>query len=499
MIVWAGVALVDGAAIADFAVCVRDGLIVAAGPRHQIEAQYPNDERSGGSELLMLPGLVNAHDHGRALGTQSLGISDTFLELWLRRLESEPLLSPELAAAWEGLQLIRSGVTATAHSHNPQTWQSQFDELPHTLRGYRAAGVRVALHPVIIDQNPLVYADAEAFLRSLPSSLVAAAQQALRAPLLHADDYFNGLDALYAEHHDAVAHRVHVQASPAGGQWCSDDLILRAVDWARARRTRVQMHMLETRYQRAYAFTIWGVGFVRHLDEIGALGDWLTLAHMVWVEPDDPTLLSERRVGVAHNPSSNLRLRSGTAPLAHLLQVGLRTGIGMDGQTLDDDQDYLRELRLAWTLANQPAMASADVSASAIWQCGTRGGASVTFGDSVPLGQLQPGYLADLVLLDAAALRGAWSPSGHPTPELWPDFALRRASRQHVRHVMVHGEWLLRDGLHTRLDEAELAAAIRAELAAHLSRPVQDDPLAAHLRRFYAVWDEGGRRDLVSK
>ena len=69
---------------------------------------------------------------------------------------------------------------------------------------------------------------------------------------------------------------VHIQVSPAGGQWCSDELIIRACEWARSRHTRVQMHMLETRYQRIYADKTWGKSFIRHLDDIGALG---RLAH----------------------------------------------------------------------------------------------------------------------------------------------------------------------------------------------------------------------------
>jgi cytosine/adenosine deaminase-related metal-dependent hydrolase len=491
VIVYAGMALLDGVCVPDFAVCVRDGLIVATGSRQQIEAQHPNDERFGGDDLLMLPGFVNAHDHGRAIGTQALGIPDGFLEVWLSRLGSLPPISPELAAAWEGLQLIRSGVTSTAHSHNPQSWQSQFDELPHTLRGYRSAGVRVALHPVIIDQNRLVYSNSGAFLKGLPSSLREQVQPALDALPLSADDYFSGLDALYANHHDAATHRVHVQSSPAGGAWCSDSLILRAVDWARAHQTRVQMHLLETRYQREYAYRTWGIGFVQHLAQIGALGDWLTLAHMVWAEPNDAALLAERRVGVAHNPSSNLRLRSGIAPFAHLAHAGVRLGVGMDGHTLDDDQDYLRELRLAWTLSNQVGMESADVPAPMIWQVGAQGGAQITFGDHVPLGRLLPNYLADLVLLDMSSVRGAWSPEGHPPLSYLPEFVLRRAKRSHVQHVMVHGEWLLHDGLHTRLDEPALAAAIRDELAAHRPRYDASDGLSAYIRRFYAAYATG--------
>lgn len=107
------------------------------------------------------------------------------------------------------------------------------------------------------------------------------------------------------------------------------------------------MHLLETRYQRTYARQRWAISFPQHLDAIGALGPWLTLAHMVWVAPDDLPLLAERGVGVAHNPSSNLRLRSGIAPPRAMLTAGVQVGIGLDGQALNDDQDMLRELRLA--------------------------------------------------------------------------------------------------------------------------------------------------------
>ncbi|HEY9649562.1 MAG TPA: hypothetical protein V6C95_02785 [Coleofasciculaceae cyanobacterium] len=93
-------------------------------------------------------------------------------------------------------------------------------------------------------------------------------------------------------------------------------------------------------------------------------------------------------------------------------------GIGLDGHGLDDDQDYLRELRLAWTLSNKPGACSPTIDAQTIWQMGTSGGVAITLGNNVPLGRLIEGELADLVLIDweqiqqVALTQGAWmSPS----------------------------------------------------------------------------------------
>ncbi|MEO0561623.1 MAG: amidohydrolase family protein, partial [Chloroflexota bacterium] len=453
----------------------------------------PQAESFGGDSLLMLPGFVNAHDHGRAIGTQSLGVDDSFLEVWLNSLGRLPSLPPYLAAAWEGLQLIKSGVTSTAHSHNPSSWETQFEEIPPTLRGYADAGVRVAMHPVIIDQNPLVYADADTLIKSLPRHLQAEATHRNQPPPLSADDYFAGLTSLYDAYHDTDTHRVHIQASPAGGQWCSDDLIMRAVEWARARQTRVQMHMLETCYQRIYAYKKWGESFIQHLSRIGALGDWLTLAHMVWAEDEDIPQLGEHRVGIAHNPSSNLRLRSGIASFDKFKQENVLVGIGMDGHTLDDDQDYLREMRLAWTLANYRNDDAEPIPAYLFYFAGVVDGCQITWGEDVPLGELYAGELADIVLLDMQKLGDGWVPDEHPAyrvgdVESLLSFVLRRANKSHVRHVMSGGEWVLRDGVHTRLDEADLAAQIKAALATQMGQSSPPDELILHIRQFYRTW-----------
>jgi cytosine/adenosine deaminase-related metal-dependent hydrolase len=448
----------------DFAAVLEGNRIIATGDRGAVRARYPQAEAEHVDDALLLPAFVNSHDHGRGLGTASLGIEDDTLEKWLLGLWSQPVIEPYLAAAYDGARLLHSGVTLTAHSHNPRAWRAQQSEGDATIHGYRDAGIRVAFHPVIVDQNRLIYAtsteEESAYINALPADQQSAAREMARPPISH-DDYFAQCDALYAAHHDATDHMVHVQVSPAGGQWCSDPLIQRAVAWAQARGTRVQMHMLETRHQRDYTFRKWGKSFIRHLDEIGALGPWLTLAHMVWAEPDDLPLLAERGVSIAHNASSNLRLRSGIAPLSEMLQAGVTVGIGLDGHALDDDQDYLREMRLAWTLANmranQPESSASPVDAAAVLHAGTAGGAAATFGAAVSLGRLVAGALADLVVID---MRFAALDLSLRLEHLSAD-VLHLATREHVRHVMCNGEWVVRDGRSVRLDEAALLHEIR--------------------------------------
>lgn len=477
-----------GDPVDELALCVDGETIVDAGSPSQLVDRYPQADCVGGDDYILAPAFTNAHDHGRALGTLALGVPDNFLEVWLSQLARLPAIPPYLAALHTGLQLLGSGVTAVAHSHNPISWSELAAELPEAIRGYADAGIRVAMHPPIVDQNQLVYAERERFLQLLPAELREAIGDGNDIEL-SVDDYFAILNDLYDSVHDSERHRAHIQVSPAGGQWCSDELIMRACEWARGQQTRVQMHMLETPYQRIYAHRTWGKSFIRHLQDIGALGDWLTLAHMVWVDDDDIELLADRGVGVVHNISSNLRLRSGIAPIAKMVAAGVPVGIGLDGHTLDDDMDFPREMRLAWTIGNQAGMAATDLSAETAWRMGTDIAAAITFGADAPLGTLDVGNLADLVLLDWEAIRGRWAPADDPSRELLSAFLLRRAKREHVRHVMVGGAWVLRDGEHVGVNLNDVEREIWERLG--FGADTVSAELGAYLREFYRSWDKG--------
>ena len=495
-LIHSGIALVDAdlPLKSDFAVCVEGNRIAATGSLTELRAQYPEAELIGGKNLVMVPAFVDSHDHGRGLGTTKLGIPDENLEVWILGLWSQPEIDPYLTAAYDALLLLRSGVGTVAHSANPRDWTKQGEELEAGIRAYQQAGIRVAYQHVHIDQNTLVYDGEADFLAGLPPEVREMAIPFTKPPAVSIAEYMQVLEDLWKRYHDNDNHMVHLQAHPSGGQWASDELILASTDFAQRRNTRVHMHMLETRYQRQYAYRRWGKSFLRHLDDIGALGPWLYLAHMIWVEPEDMYLLAERGVGIATQPGSNLRVRSGVANVPAMLQAGVRVGIGLDGYTLDDDQDYLREMRLAWTLANRPLYSSPVIPSSSIWRMGTAGGAAITLGADVLLGKLAPGYLADLVLLDYPF----WLEDlGTGDGEEWCnplDILLRSATHQHVRQVMVNGRWVVRDGKSTTLDEAEIVARIHENLAHQRGvdrrkAVIAARTLAPHLRRFYASWD----------
>jgi cytosine/adenosine deaminase-related metal-dependent hydrolase len=471
--------------VEDFAVAIEGDSVVATGTKTLLRNQFPNAELVQRPRGVLLPALCDAHDHGRGLGTLSFGIPDDLLEVWLVGLGAQPTLDAYLLAAYDGLRLVRSGVSTVLHSHNVRNLDTLEQDIAETLRGYADAGLRVVFDLPIVDQNSAAY-DNAAFLASLRPGVTPRMRAALD-PV----SYFRLCDALVCRYADDPL--IHINVGPSGPQWATDELMLECREFARAHALRMHVHCVESWYQREYGLRAWGTSVVRHLDALGLLGPWLTLAHGVWFERNDIPLLAERGVGVSHNPSSNLRLRSGVADVPTLLAAGVRLGVGLDGQTLDEDQDMLRELRLAWTLANRPGASAPTIGAASILQMGMEGGAHITLGPDARVGRVQPGYAADFMVVEFGEGLNDWSlglAGAEDAPSLLPELLLRGASRRHVRDVMVNGTWVVRNGQSSRLDEVAIAHALRANLAEQPRRK-PDSRLPAATRAFYASWGNG--------
>jgi cytosine/adenosine deaminase-related metal-dependent hydrolase len=169
---------------------------------------------------------------------------------------------------------------------------------------------------------------------------------ALRKPL-SPGDYMALIDDVAA-----AANRpgFNVQYGPNGVQWCSDELLQAVAEASHRTGRRVHMHLLETKYQRQWADATYPNGVVRMLDDIGLLSPRLTLAHCVWATSQELELLAERGVTIAVNTSSNLHLHSGIAPVMMMKERGCSIALGIDSKAFDDDDDSLRELRLAYLL-----------------------------------------------------------------------------------------------------------------------------------------------------
>ena len=144
---------------------------------------------------------------------------------------------------------------------------------------------------------------------------------------------------------------VTVQYGPTAVQWCSTPL-LEAIARASADTGRpVHMHLLETRYQRALGRpAASAAASCASSTSIGLLSPRLTLAHCAWARPEELALIAERGATIAVNTSSNLGLKSGIAPVAEMLKQGCRVAMGLDGMAFDEDDDALREMRLAYAL-----------------------------------------------------------------------------------------------------------------------------------------------------
>ena len=492
-IVWAGNFLADSESevLEDQAVVVQGNIIIDLGPKASMIEKYREAEIRGGDQYLLLPSFIDSHDHGRALGTVPLGVPDDWLEIWIPGLWAQPVIDCYTAAVYDGLRLLQSGVTAVSHHHNPRDWSNMLGEAVQTIKGYRDVGMRVVYNPPFMDQNQLVYEDALDFIENLPKSIRELARPFAVSKHMEPEQYFEMWQQLFQDFHDVEENLVHINVCPVGGQWISDDMLLKLINLAKEYDTRIQMHLLETPFQQIYAQRQWGKSFVKHLDEIDALVPWLTLAHMTQVEHEDLPVLAKYNVGIAINPSSNLRLRNGIAPIAMMEASKVEIGIGLDGHTLDDDQDYLREMRLARVLANRPGSRALVLDSRDILRMGTQNGAKITFGQNVKLGRLQKGYLADMVLIDFDAVRDVWfSPDADPV-----DILLHKGVRNHVTHVMVNGDWVIKDGNSISVNEEEVVRNIREQLNRQLLNSSRQQAattakmLAPYIRKYYQSWE----------
>jgi 5-methylthioadenosine/S-adenosylhomocysteine deaminase len=208
----------------------------------------------------------------------------------------------------------------------------------------------------------------------------------------------------------------------------------------------------------------------------------------VWASPADVQLLAATGAMVVHNPSSNLILGSGIAPVAELLDAGVPVGFGQDGADFNDQQDMFTDLRLGLRLQRQPVWGRREVTAMDMLAMATRGGAPA-LGLSHSIGRLEEGYQADLVLLDRTRLYGSPYVSPSEPPE---EIVLRRACADDVDHVLVAGEPRIQEGRVVGIDEP----ALQRRLTASLKRTYEQLPsidrlyeqLEPYISDFYARW-----------
>ncbi len=435
-----------------------------------------------GKGLLAMPALANAHDHARAVKPAALGALELPLELWLAAITGAPRVDPYIIAAVAfGRSALGGAGTIMVHYVRPQGGMSLVDEAREVARAARDTGVRIAFTPSMRDRNSIAYGDDERTLELLP----AQDRDLIRRRLAPRQPEPKAQVALIEEIAAAIeSPQVAVQFGPAAVQWCSEALLSAIAERSAATGRRIHMHLLETKYQREWADRAYPQGMLKFLDGIGLLSPRLSVAHAVWARPEELALLAERGVVVSVNNSSNLSLRSGVPPVREMLRAGVPIAIGLDGVGLDDDDDALRELRLAWYLHHGLGFETA-LDATTLMRAACETGRRSVSGIDEPAA-IEAGRLADILVLDYAAF--SRDVIAEPFDEL--PLILARASSRHIRSLYVAGREVVSRGQLTGIDldalEKEMISQLKRGLAGFNDWQRTVLGMRAGLTRFYA-------------
>jgi cytosine/adenosine deaminase-related metal-dependent hydrolase len=470
--------LIDPSAPARFrsgAAAIRNGRLDAIG------ADPAGGVSVGGADTIVLPAPVDAHDHGRGLRSLSYGHVDLPFEIWSAGHALHPVADPELLARVAFGRIARGGSCGAVHMHRPIRYDRLVEEARAVAKAAEDVGIRLAFVVPMTDRQSLAYVDDRRFL-SLhgPQDRREIEQRLLRARPPPAEQI-----ALAEEVARAIAcPTVDVQLGPGAPQWCSDALLEAIAAHSAATGRRVHMHLLETRRQRAWADAHHPTGMVAHLDAIGLLSPRLTIAHGVWLSADDLAVLAARGVKVAVNTSSNLRLHSGLADVGAFKQRGVRFALGLDGLSVEDEDDMLREMRLTHLL-HAGSDFDEPVSYADIVLAATSVGREVLDGQTPGgLGEEPP---ADLLLLDRTRL------GADLVVEAGQDLALlaARATARHVSHLIVAGREVVRDGTVLGIDLAAAERELIEQARAHAPNQASLDFVEQQRRRLQAFYDAG--------
>lgn len=470
----------------DGAIAVQNETILAVGSWDSLRADYPQAEVLGSQSHAVMPGLINAHHHSNGVPNSLQGVDDDFLELWLFANIGLRSQDPKLKTLLSIAQLLQSGVTSVVDVVSMAgTATDCLDNLSGRLRAYEQAGIRVALTPGIRYESTLVHGEDDAFLACLPEDLRQRLQtlMPMHQPLSPADhiDLISDLVKQYQRH-----PHIDVWFGPPGPQWVGDRLLVQMVDAAERLNTHVQTHALESFYEKLMGPRLYGKSVIAHLKHLGVLSPRFSIAHGVWLTESDIEILAETGAAVSHNPSSNLRLRAGMAPLTAMLAGGATVGLGMDGTAIGDDEDMFAEMRLAARLQRSPQLNNPAPSYQDIFQTATAGSAKL-MGKAQQLGKLAPGYQADVVLVKSERFTWPWiAPEANPLHVM-----LMRAKAADVDTVLVNGKVVLQSGMPTGFDLQAVGQTIAEQLEAAPNRE-RYRALAAevipHLSRWYAQW-----------
>ena len=357
----------DGAAkiYDDGAVAIDDGIIVAIGPAVEILAAYTAREILAGEDRIVMPGLVNGHSH--AAMTLTRGIADDLaLMEWLNNyifptevefVDADFVRIGTELACWE---MIRGGTTTFVDMYYyPDVIADVVDK----------CGMRAMISATVIDQRS-------------PDAENAA------------DSIRKGSE--FIERWQGKNSRITPIFGPHANYTLNAEQLQATRQAAIEHNAPISIHVSESPFELQYSKDTFGKTSIEFYESIGFFDGPTIAAHVVWPTEAEITILAERKVGVIHNPTSNMKIASSISPVADMLRAGVRVGIGTDGAASNNDLDLWEEMRLASFLQKVEQMDPEVLPASTVLSMATSGGATaIGLGDVI--GSLEVGKRADLI------------------------------------------------------------------------------------------------------
>lgn len=431
-------------------VLVEDGRIAAIEPAGTIGSA---DEVVDLSRRLLVPGLVNGHQHSHE-HFQRGRTENLPLELWMHLVRTRipvPLTPRQvyLRTAIGAIESLRTGCTTLVDDMavGPQIDRERIDA---ALQAYDDVGIRALVGFSMMDR-PVI--DSFPFLDECVPAGLAAELRAARRPT--GDEYLALVRELAGTRHPHE-RRVGVLLAPSAPQRCSDAFLMRVRSMADELGLPVITHVQETRLQVVTGQLFYGSPIVEHLDRIGFLRPATSLIHAVWLNPREIEALARTGATAQHNPWSNLMLGSGVAPVRELLEAGVNVSLGSDGGCSTVTVNMLNVLGSAAAVSKLRGDDGARwLSAHEALRAGTIGGArALGYGDA--LGVLRVGAMADLAAyrLDTVT----FAPLTDPVRQLV--YAERGAG---LDFSMVDGRVVIAGGRLRTVAESALLAEIEAE------------------------------------
>ncbi len=419
------------------AIAVRNDSIVAVDTADALVAKFAPARTIDCHGGIISPGLVNAHTHVPM--TLLRGLSDDLrLDVWLygfiMPVERE-FVTPEfcytgtqLAAA----EMIRGGITSFCDMY--------------------------------YFEDQVAEATAKAGLRAICGETI------LKFPAPDAGSYDDSLSYCRSFIEKWKGHPLIVPAvAPHAAYTATPEMLKASIELALEYDVPIHIHVAETTFEQEGSKAEYGMTVVPWLEQYGLFNAKVIAAHGVHLEETEMYTLREAGAGVAHCPSSNLKISSGVAPVQKMLSLGLHVGIGTDGTASNNDLDMIEETRLAAFLQKGVFGDPTNLPAQKAWALATIEGARAIHLDHLT-GSLEPGKRADIIVIDMRGL--------HQTPrfaymaETVYSQLVYAAKSTDVRHVMVNGQLLMEDRALLTLNEDELhtkAVAMAKEIDIFLS------------------------------